>query len=152
MASDCFRSYVLPLLEYCSPVWSSAADCHLKLLDRVVRCAKFIYPQCDLGDLTHRRTVGSLCMLYKITHNHRHPLYDHLPPPYVPARVTRGSQAMHEWAFASVRCRTDQYSRTFMQAAVKKWNSLSSLVFAADTSCGFKSGTNRFLLSVAQVV
>ena len=32
-----FWSFVLPVLEYCSAVWYSAADSHLKLLDRVVR-------------------------------------------------------------------------------------------------------------------
>ena len=30
----CFNSFILHCLEYCSPVWSSAADSHLKLLDR----------------------------------------------------------------------------------------------------------------------
>ena len=30
----CFRGFVLPVLEYCSAVWCSAADTHLKLLDR----------------------------------------------------------------------------------------------------------------------
>ena len=25
----CFSCFVLPFLEYCSPVWLSAADCHL---------------------------------------------------------------------------------------------------------------------------
>ena len=31
----CFRCFVLPVLEYCSAVWCSAAD-QLRLLDRVV--------------------------------------------------------------------------------------------------------------------
>ena len=31
----CFWSFVLPVLEYCSTVWCSAADTHLKLLDHV---------------------------------------------------------------------------------------------------------------------
>ena len=30
----CFRGIVLPVLEYCSAVWCSAADTHLKLLDQ----------------------------------------------------------------------------------------------------------------------
>ena len=37
----CFRCFVLPVLEYCSAVWCSAADTHLKLLDRVVNGASF---------------------------------------------------------------------------------------------------------------
>ena len=37
----CFRGFVLPVLEYCSAVWCSAADIHLKLLDRAVNGAFF---------------------------------------------------------------------------------------------------------------
>ena len=37
----CFRGFVLPVLEYCSAVWCSAADTHLRLLDRVVSGASF---------------------------------------------------------------------------------------------------------------
>ena len=38
----CFRGFVLPILEYRSTVWCSAADTHLKLLDRVVNGASFL--------------------------------------------------------------------------------------------------------------
>ena len=38
----CFRGFVLPVLEYCSAVWCSAADTHLKLQDRVVSGVHFI--------------------------------------------------------------------------------------------------------------
>ena len=37
----CFRGFVLPVLEFCSAVWCSAADAHLRLLDRVVSGASF---------------------------------------------------------------------------------------------------------------
>ena len=37
-----FWSFVIPVLEYCSAVWCSAADSHLQLLDRVVRSAGFL--------------------------------------------------------------------------------------------------------------
>ena len=37
-----FRGFVLPVLEYCSAVWCSAADTHLKLLDRIVSGANFL--------------------------------------------------------------------------------------------------------------
>ena len=32
----CYKAFVLPILEYCSPVWGSAAECHLQLLKRQV--------------------------------------------------------------------------------------------------------------------
>ena len=38
----CFRGFVLPVLEYCSAVWCSAADTHIKRLNRVVSGASFL--------------------------------------------------------------------------------------------------------------
>ena len=38
----CFLGFVLPVLEYCSAVWCSAADTHLKLLDSAVSGAQFL--------------------------------------------------------------------------------------------------------------
>ena len=32
----CYFAFVLPILEYCSPVWGSAAECHLQLFERQV--------------------------------------------------------------------------------------------------------------------
>ena len=34
--------FVLPVLEYCSAVWCSAADTHVKLLDRADSGARFL--------------------------------------------------------------------------------------------------------------
>ena len=54
------------IVQYCSAVWCSAADTHLKLLDRAVSGARFLTGgvfECDIG---HRRSVAVLCLLYKI--------------------------------------------------------------------------------------
>ena len=59
----CFRGFVLPLLEYCSAFWSSAADTHLKLLDRAVSGARFLAGGVFECDISHRRSVAVLCML-----------------------------------------------------------------------------------------
>ena len=43
--------FILPVLEFCSAVWYSAADTHLKLLYRVVSGASFLMGgvfECDL--------------------------------------------------------------------------------------------------------
>ena len=61
-----FWSIVLPVLEYCSAVWCSAADSHLKLLDRVVRSSGFLAGSVLDCNLAHRRSVTELCMLFKI--------------------------------------------------------------------------------------
>ena len=36
VVAKCFWAFILPVLEYCLPVWISAATSHLSLLDRVV--------------------------------------------------------------------------------------------------------------------
>ena len=61
-----FWGFVLSVLEYCSEVWCSAADSHLKLLDRVVRSAGFLAGGVLECNLAHRRSVAELCMLFKI--------------------------------------------------------------------------------------
>ena len=71
----CFWGFVLLVLEYCSAVWCSAADTHLKLLDRAVMSGGRLLTvgvfECDIA---HRRSVAVLCMLYKIRCNPVHPL------------------------------------------------------------------------------
>ena len=65
--------FILPVLEYCSPVWASATESHLALLDRVDRNAAFMYPDISRCDLGHRMDVAFLCMYYKIRENTAHP-------------------------------------------------------------------------------
>ena len=104
----CFRGFVLPVLEYCSAVWCSAADTHLKLLDRAVSDAQFLTGGVCECDISHRRSVAVLCMLYKIRCNPVHPRNGVLPGPYVPERVTRGALVAHRYTYAPPRCRTLQ--------------------------------------------
>ena len=56
----CFRGFVLPVLEYCSAVWCSAADTHLKLLYRAVSGAGFLTGVVFESDIAHRRSVADL--------------------------------------------------------------------------------------------
>ena len=54
----CFRGFVWPVLEYCSAVWCTAADTHLRLQDRVVSGASFLTGGVFECDLAHRRSVA----------------------------------------------------------------------------------------------
>ena len=112
LLGGCFRGFVLPVLEYCSGVWCSAADSHLKLLDREVRGAQFLTGGMFERDIAYRRSVAVLCILYEIRCNPVHPLNGALPGPYVPVLVTRGALVAHRYTYAPPRCRTSQYSRT----------------------------------------
>ena len=64
LLEGCFRGFVLPVLEYCSVVWCSAADTHLKLMDRAVSGAPSITAGVFECDIAHRQSVAVLCMLY----------------------------------------------------------------------------------------
>ena len=133
----CFRGFVLPVLEYCSAVWCSAADTHLKLLDRAVSGARFVTGGVFECDLAHRRSVAVLCMTYKIRCNLMHPL-----------RVTRGALVAHRYTYAPPRCRTSQSSRTFITLSVSlPWNDLANRVFDGVGQAGFNSRANAFLLA-----
>ena len=93
----CFRGFVLQVLEYCSAVWCSAADTHLKLLDRADRGAWFLTCSVFGCDIVHRRSMAVLCMLYEIRCNPMHPLNGALLGPYVPVRVTSGALVAHRY-------------------------------------------------------
>ena len=83
-----FWSFVLPVLEYCSAVSYSAADSHLKLLDRVVRSAGFLAGGVLECNLAHRRSVAELCTIFKIKSSAMHPLSGAMPLSYVMARYS----------------------------------------------------------------
>ena len=115
------------LLKPTSPIPSntfSAADTHLKLLDRAVSGARFLTGGVFECEITHRRSVAVLCLLYKIRCNPVHPLNGALPGPYVLVRVTRGALVAHRYTYAPPRCRTLQYSKTFIPFSVTLWNDL----------------------------
>ena len=84
-----FWSLVLWVLEHGLAVWCSAADSHLKQLDRVVRSAVFLDGGLLAGGVF--LSVAVLCMIFKIKSNQMRPL----PLPYVQARVTRGALVAH---------------------------------------------------------
>ena len=142
----CFMSYMLPLLEYCAPVWASACVGHLRLLDSVVRGASFLCGGVLTLDLWHRRTIGDLCMLFRAYADSTHPLHSLLPPAHVPARVTRRVVQLHSRVLEEVRCRTEQWSRSFVPRTVKAWNRLPGEVFEDFSIKNFKSKANAFLL------
>ena len=56
-----------------------------------------------------------------------HHLSGALPLPYMPARVTRGALVAQRHSFATSRCRTSQYRRTFVLLSMTLWNDLSDM-------------------------
>ena len=65
---------------------------------------------------------------------------------FVAARNTRASAALGELVLVIRRFRIDQFSRSFMAAAVRLWSLLPSRVFCGGTLSPFKSAMNLRLL------
>ena len=144
--------------QFWSIVLQSGARLHilLKLLDRAVSGARFLTGGVIECDISHRRSVAVVCMLYKIRCNSVHPLNGALPRPHVPVRVTRSALVPHRYTYPPPRCRTLQFSRTFIHFSVFLWNDLANSVFDGVRLAGFKSRnppikttcSKRFLLLV----
>ena len=67
-----YFEFVLPILEYSSPVWGSAAECHLQLFERQVYSVARLCPDQNFLSLCHRSRVAVLSMLYKVNSNSNH--------------------------------------------------------------------------------
>ena len=61
----CYFAFVLTILEYCSVVWGSAAECHLQLLELQVYSLARLCPD-QILFLRHRRRVAGLSTLYMV--------------------------------------------------------------------------------------
>ena len=104
----CCYAFVLPILEYCSSVWGSAAEWHFQLLKwKVYLVARFCPDQTFLS-LYHRRHVAALCMLYEVNSNSNHCLFSELPSASVRVWHTQSVAAAHPFEFEVSRCRTSQ--------------------------------------------
>ena len=115
----------------------SSAESHLGLLDSIVRSAEKLC-EGELCCFGNKRKVRALCLQYKGYHRVNHPMNEYLKH-FVAARNTRASAALGELALIIPRCRTDQFTRSFLPADVRLWNFLRSGVFSGVTLDSFKS-------------
>ena len=118
-----FYAFILPCFEYCSPVWCSASDSHLKLLDRALNNIRFFLPDI-LINLEKRRNIACLSILHKILHKVDHPLHCKLPQFAKPIRITRHTTQQNDKAFVLAKYNTNQFSRCFTYSTTRLWNSL----------------------------
>ena len=145
----CFFSFILPYFEYCAPVWLSAAESHLKLLDRSFNMVKFLLPDLTIN-LSHRRIVGALSVFFKIINKDSHPFHFKLPQPAMPVRSTRQSSNQNSRCLSVLRHSTDQFKRSFLPVCVDRWNRLPEDIVSAPNVDVFKSSLNKFLILTDQ--
>ena len=141
------RPCILPFFEYCSVIWMSAADTHLNSFLRVFASARFLTP---IGiNLTHRRSVAALCILFKILRNPGHPMHSRLPGPIQQLRRTRRGARMNSRARASALTpQSVQFNRTFLPHTVELWNFLPQTTVDSPNMDCFKRRVNRDMLAL----
>ena len=88
--------------------------------------------------------MAALCMLNKIRCDPMNPLYNALPLPYMPERVTLGAFVALRYTDVTPRCRTSQYYWTLIPVSVSHWNHLADPIFYIVGLVGFKSRANDF--------
>ena len=142
--ATCFRTFVLPLLEYCPPIWMSASARDLSLLDKVARGGRFLFPGRANYDLDHRRAVSCLSLFHKLYFNRELPHAYMIPESLPLARATRFADRQHPHALCVPRCRTSQFQRSFLPWTVKQWNELPADKFHANLQV-FKQRCNKYL-------
>ena len=147
VVANCFCGFILPVpvLEYCSPVWMSAANSYLLMLDRVFGRVSKLSDESVSCDPWHSRKLASLCVFFKIWSLVDHPVRTFFPAQYVVRRPTRGALAAHSQSFEMSRCRSVQFSRSFVLSCVRLWNGLHESVFAREGLGAFETLVNRFL-------
>ena len=87
---------------------------------------------------TEGKSVPCVC---SIRSSYRRPPYAWVSDSFFAARNTRTSAALGELVLMIPRCRTDQFSLSFMPAASRLWNLLVS-VFSGRTLSSFNSDMN----------
>ena len=141
-----FTTYVRPILEYASQVWSPHYICDIDLIESVQRrftkrllgCRNANYPSrlsvLNLKSLEYRRTASDLYMCFNILRNHVD-----LDPAlfFSPSQNTRCRGHSMKLAKSFVNC--DLLLYTFHNRVVNIWNWLPSNVVLAKNTKSFKN-------------
>ena len=145
-----FCTYVRPLLEYCSVVWSP----HFHyLIDKIESVQRFftkhldgmsntVYPTrlilLQLESLEYRRLINDLVLCYKIQHGLIDTeLYNALPRSA--CSTTRG----HSFKLYKTPCSIDATKYFFSNRIHDAWNELPASVVASETITSFKQQLHR---------
>ena len=131
----------MPGLEYCSAMWCSAADTHLKLLDRVVSGTRFLTGDVFECDIAHRRSVAVRsiccirsgvirCTLFMVLYIGRMCQWC--------SKKALGALVAHRFTYSIHGCKT----RTFAPISVSLWNDFADPVFDGVGLADFKSRSN----------
>ena len=146
LLSSAFTSYVCPILEYLSPIWSPHSVKDVDIIENVQRRFTKLFPhlrslpystrltRLGLSSLQARRIKSDLCSCYKITYSLTvlNPLIYFTPRTY---NVTRG----HPFMLCKPPVRLNSSKFSFFSRVIDHWNSLPNNTVSAGTFSSFKA-------------
>ena len=150
-----FKTYVRPLLEYASPVWSPYTKCQIESIEAVqqsfTRCIPGIQQlsyskrlqALNLQTLEHRRLLTDLTTCYNIVHGLSSLTFDNFFS-YIPNTFnTRG----HSLKLSIPLDLSNTRKYFFSSRVVKPWNALPYEVVISSTTSQFKSKISNIDMS-----
>jgi hypothetical protein len=140
-----FKTYVVPLLEYCSPVWSPCTVTDIVRIESIQRsftkslkiCNALPYKErliiCNLCSLERRRLTADLVLFDKVHNNLVSLNLGHSLQPFG-SSITRGHSCRYKIPPARINSRHHSYANR----TIKVWNCLSQSVVEASSVFMFK--------------
>lgn len=142
-----FNAYILPIVSYCSSVWSPYKICDILLIESVLRlftrrlpgfeklCYKERLAKLNLYTLEKRRLLADLILCFKlVTGVYNRPLVNYGLCLVTNGRDTRG----HDLKLKFDKCRLDVRLNSFGPRVAKVWNCLPSAAVHASSVNVFK--------------
>ena len=146
MLLRCYFAFILQILEYCSPVSGSGAECHLQLLVHQVYTVARLCPDQDSLSLYHQRNIVGLSLLFKINSCSDHYLFSELPTALLEFVITELRPQLIHWSSKYQGVEHPNFARCFLPAQVRIWNDLPYTVFDTEKLDVFKGAVNHWLL------
>ena len=152
-----FTSYIIPILDYCSPVWSPHSLEDIKNVESVQRSFTKRLPACHgqtyrerlvstgLTTLEHRRLRNDLTLFYKIMHGLITVNFES------DFKLATGSDRGHPFRVQHLKARVDSRFYFFSLRTIRVWNNLPAPTVCSTSLYEFKrclsfSALESFLL------
>ena len=155
-----YKTYIRPILDYASNVWSPYHLKYINAIERVQRnftkrissLSNLSYSErlvmLNLETLECRRLKSDLILYYKIINNFTSFVSNDYFNFNEHVRDTRLAAESHVFSINKPLCRTVNFENEFFQRCVSCWNSLPSDTVESNTLKQFKSALNNCDLSV----
>ena len=129
---NCYKSFVCPIMDYCSTVWSPYTLCNINKIEAIQRrAARFVlndyYQYSSVTDMLNRlswqplqihRSSLKLIMFYKIVNQ-----LVNIPSRHL--KETCCCSRKHSQCYQQMQTRIDAYANSFFPSTIKLWNNLN---------------------------